>query len=93
MSERKASEMNIKEVVDDQEWQRLRKSLQHTWTSNENVNDNLNKFDNYLKNGSGRMDLKLRRVHNYLGALRGQDKRYPQIKRRREEIKARRKLL
>ena len=53
---------NIKQVVDDPEWQILRKSFVGTWmlTPSENVR----KLRRYLSNFSD--PLKLRRVHNYL---------------------------
>jgi hypothetical protein len=80
---------NIKKVVRNEEWQRIRKSMQHTWNSEPVAKRNLIKLKKYL--GKTKNENKLRRVHNYLGALRGVH--YPGIASMRNEIKKKRVLL
>jgi len=80
---------NIKQVVKNQEWQALRKSMSHTWTSQPNANKNLSKLKRYLGDTSN--ENKLRRVHNYLGALRGVH--YSGIAEMRGQVRRRRQLL
>lgn len=72
---------NIKEVVKNLEWQTLRKSMVGTWK--ETPEKNLARLNKYL--GRKPSADKLRRVHNYLAALRGVNN--PQIVRMRNEIK------
>ena len=72
---------NIKEVVKNKEWQALRKSMVGTW--NKTPSKNLNRLNKYL--GRRPSEDKLRRVHNYLAALRGV--KNPNIKKMREEVK------
>lgn len=80
---------NIKQVVKNEEWQTLRRSMEHTWNSELSTKRNLNKLRNYL--GNSKNENKLRRVHNYLAALRGVH--YPGIAQMRNEVKRRRHLL
>jgi len=54
--------MDIKKVVDDPEWQELRKSFLNTWK--QTPAENIKKLRTYLGDFSD--PLKLRRVHNYL---------------------------
>ena len=54
--------MNIKEVVNDPEWQTIRKSFVGTWKFHPEANCNV--LRTYLGDFSD--PLKLRRVHNYL---------------------------
>jgi hypothetical protein len=58
---------SIKQVVKNKEWQVLRKSMVGTWKHS--PNQNLLKLNRYL--GIRPSEDKLRRVHNYLAALRG----------------------
>lgn len=58
---------SIKQVVKNKEWQALRKSMVGTWKHSSN--NNLLKLNKYL--GVRPSEDKLRRVHNYLAALRG----------------------
>jgi hypothetical protein len=80
---------NIKIVVRNEEWQRLRRSMAGTWHSQTNANHNLQKLKSYL--GDTTNEDKLRRVHNYLGALRGS--KLSGIKIMREQVKRKRQLL
>jgi hypothetical protein len=77
---------NIKSVVKNKEWQTLRKSMSGTWHSQANANKNLNKLKTYLGNTTN--EDKLRRVHNYLAALRGS--KLSGIKQMREQVKQKR---
>lgn len=52
----------IKEVVNDPEWQTLRKSFVGTWKTL--PKENIARLRLYLGNGSD--PLKVRRIHNYL---------------------------
>lgn len=52
----------ITSIVNDPEWQKLRKSLVGTWKINSD--ENVKKLRNYLGNMSD--PLKVKRVHNYL---------------------------
>jgi len=54
--------MDIREVVNDPQWQELRGSFVGTWMKEES--GNVIKLRNYL--GDFNDPLKLRRVHNYL---------------------------
>jgi len=74
---------NIKEVVKNKEWQALRKTMEHTWNLESAAKRNLLKLNRYL--GRNPSEDKLRRVHNYLAALRGVH--YPGIKKMRDEMK------
>ena len=75
---------NIKSVVRNEKWQKLRKSMIGTWRKT--PKQNLSKLKNYLGKNPG--EKKLRRVHNYLGALRGQH--YSGIKEMRVRVKRKR---
>jgi hypothetical protein len=75
---------NIKQVVKNKEWQRLRKTMIGTWKKS--PTQNLLKLKEYLKHTKSKD--KLRRVHNYLAALRGLHN--PDIRRMRKQIKKRR---
>ena len=77
---------NIKQVVKNKEWQALRESMEHTWNSEPSAKRNLLKLKRYLGNTTNAD--KLRRVHNYLGALRGVH--YPGIALYRNQIRKRR---
>jgi hypothetical protein len=77
---------DIRIVVKNKTWQSLRESMSHTWTSERNAKRNLTKLKRYLDNTAN--EDKLRRVHNYLAALRG--KPYPEIRRMRNQIKHKR---
>jgi hypothetical protein len=74
---------NIKQVVKNKEWQTLRRAMEHTWNSEPSAKRNLSKLKKYLNNTKN--ENKLRRVHNYLGALRGVH--YPGIAKMRREVK------
>lgn len=80
---------NIKQVVKNQEWQALRKSMMHTWNSEPVAKRNLSKLKKYL--GDTKNEDKLRRVHNYLGALRGIH--YPGIATMRGQLRRKRQML
>jgi len=80
---------NIKRVVKNQEWQTLRKSLQHSWISKSNTEKNIKVLKRYL--GDTKNENKLRRVHNYLGALRGVH--YPGIAEFRSQVRRKRQTL
>jgi hypothetical protein len=61
---------NIKQIVNDPKWQRVRVSLKGSWKNENGANkENLKRLDAYLGNYTNKR--KLRQVHNYLGALRG----------------------
>jgi len=74
---------NIKQVVKNAEWQALRRTMEHTWNSEPSAKRNLLKLNRYL--GRKPNENKLRRVHNYLAALRGVH--YPGIAQMRNEVK------
>jgi hypothetical protein len=80
---------NIKQVVKNKEWQALRRSMQHSWTNQTNTNKNLLKLKKYLNNTNN--EHKLRRVHNYLGALRGVH--YSGIAEMRSQVRRKRQIL
>lgn len=77
---------NIKQVVRNKEWQELRESMVGTWkhTSSQNIK----KLNKYL--GRKPSEDKLRRVHNYLAALRGVHN--SNIKKMRDEVKRSREI-
>lgn len=74
---------DIKKIVRNKEWQALRRTMEHTWNSEPSAKRNLNKLNRYL--GKNPREDKLRRVHNYLGALRGVH--YPGIASMRYKVK------
>jgi hypothetical protein len=78
---------NIKKVVKNKEWQELRASMAGTWTTT--PYKNLRRLKTYVRDTTN--ENKLRRVHNYLGALRGV--KNPDIIKMRKEIKRKRILL
>lgn len=82
---------DIQKVVDNEKWQELRESMKGTWTNEKNARENIKKLKKYVGNTKD-MD-KIRRVQNYLAALRGVDEKYPIIKRYRKQIKRRRKMI
>jgi len=78
---------SIKQIVKNKEWQELRRSLQGTWKTSSK--QNLLRLNKYL--GSWTDEKKLRRVHNYLGALRGLKNK--DIISMRQKVKRRREFL
>lgn len=58
------SEMDIKEIVNDPEWQALRQSFLGTWK--QQAEENVAKLRQYLAEAKGDYALRRRRVHNYL---------------------------
>lgn len=72
---------NIKQVVKNKEWQELRESMVGTWTTT--PSKNIAKLNMYLSVRPS--EDKLRRVHNYLAALRGIHN--PNIIKMRKEMK------
>lgn len=75
---------NIKSVVRNEEWQRLRVSLKA-----KPISFRLSKLQSYLDNSKN--ERKLRRVHNYLAAMRGIHN--PRIKEMRDKVKRKRERL
>jgi hypothetical protein len=60
----------IQKAVKDKEWQKLRSSMIGTWTSKENIKNNIKKLKSYVSVAPTSAN-RLLRVHNYLNALRG----------------------
>lgn len=81
----KVAKMDIREVVNDEEWQELRKSFIGTWKKTPIVN--IQKLRKYL--GTMNCPYKLRRVHNYLtgSAFRIGVISHSEIYRLRKEVK------
>lgn len=77
---------NIKQVVKNDEWQALRRSMEGTWINQTNTDYNLWKLRKYLNNTNN--ENKLRRVNNYLAALRGVH--YKGIKEMRDRVRNKR---
>jgi hypothetical protein len=75
---------NIKQIVNDPKWQKVRISMKGSWKNKTGANkENLKRLNVYL--GEWKDARKLRQVHNYLGALRGvKDKDIVQM---REKVK------
>lgn len=80
--------MNIKDVVNNKQWQDLRKSFLGTWKRNQV--DNVKRLRIYLDNFSDQ--LKLRRALNYLtgSGFRTKVISHPEIDKLLNEIKKRR---
>jgi hypothetical protein len=79
------SKMDIREVVNDPEWQELRKSFIGTWKKT--PEENVKKLREYLGDFSD--PLKLRRVLNYTtgSGFRMKMITHPEIDKLREEVK------
>jgi len=80
---------DIQEVVNDEEWQELRKSFVNTWKKT--PEENIKKLRDYL--GGMEDPLKLRRVHNYLtgSGFRIGVISHPEITKLLEEVREKRK--
>lgn len=63
LDHKQASSIDIRKVVDDPEWQELRKSFVGTWKSQ--MDSNIDRLIQYLRMAPDDV-LRWRRVHNYL---------------------------
>tara|TARA_B110001454_G_scaffold51515_1_gene50437 strand:- start:799 stop:1110 length:312 start_codon:yes stop_codon:yes gene_type:complete len=70
-SAKKVAGMTIQQVVSDLTWQSLRESLRGIWSDSKTAQEGLTKLRKYLGSKPWIDPKKIRRVVNYMGALRG----------------------
>ena len=70
-SAKRVADMTIQKVVSDLNWQSIRESLRGVWSDPKTAQEGLTKLRKYLGSKPWTDPKKIRRVVNYMGALRG----------------------
>ena len=86
-SAKRVADMTIQKVVSDLNWQSIRESLREVWSDPKTAQEGLTKLRKYLGNKPWTDPKKIRRVVNYMGALRGN--KNPKVISFRKEVKKR----